>query len=287
MTEHASPTSTTRLVALLGDPVAHSLSPVIQNAAFRHAGVDGVYLALRCGVADAPGLLRALARAGGAGNVTVPHKQLAAACLDRRTAAVERTDACNTFWAEDGAVVGDNTDVAGFAAAVRMLIGAPAGARVLMLGAGGAARAAVLALLDAGADEILLLNRTPARAEALRDAFDAQRRRLRVAAPGAVPRAVEFDLLVNATPLGLRGDDPLPMDPADGPRIRAILDLAYGPGGTPLVRRARDLGIPAADGREMLLHQGAAAFARWWGREAPIDAMRAALAAAASDPHRG
>jgi shikimate dehydrogenase len=134
------PTAATRLIVLLGDPVAHSLSPAMQNAAFRAAGVDGVYVALRCDAEHLPGLLRGIAAAGGAGNVTVPHKQRVAALVDTRTAAVERTGACNTFWAEDGRVCGDNTDVEGFRAAVRALVGAPAGRRGLRLGARGGPR---------------------------------------------------------------------------------------------------------------------------------------------------
>ncbi len=278
-----TPSAATRLITLLGDPVAHSLSPVIQNAAFRAAGVDGVYLALRCDEAEAPTLLRALAHAGAAGNVTLPHKRRVLDALDERTPAVERTGACNTFWLEAGRILGDNTNVAGFAAAVRALIGAPAGARVLLLGAGGAARAALLALLEARSDAVVLLNRTRERAETLRDAFDPQHRRVRVAADAAEVRREGFDLVVNATSLGLHGDDPLPLDPAHVHRAGAVLDLAYAPGGTALVRRALALGLPARDGREMLLHQGAAAFRRWWGREAPLDAMRSALEAAAGD----
>src|SRR5690606_25709966 len=132
----------------LGNPVAHSLSPRFQNAAFAAAGVDGVYIALRCEAEAVPGLMTGIARAGGAGNVTVPHKALAARLVDRATDAVRRTSACNTFWLEDGRIHGDNTDVAGVRSAMERLTGSVAGARVLLLGAGGAARAAVCALLD-------------------------------------------------------------------------------------------------------------------------------------------
>ena len=97
-------TSATRMLALLGDPVSHALSPVIQNAAFREAGVDGVYVALRCRSDDLSGLLQAIARAGGGGNVTLPHKERAAAVVDRSAEAVTRTGACNTFWEEDGEI---------------------------------------------------------------------------------------------------------------------------------------------------------------------------------------
>src|SRR5690606_18681386 len=138
-------TARTRPIVLLGDPVAHSFSPVFQNEAFRAAGVDGVYFALRCDEAAFPGLLRGIALGGGGGNVTVPHKERAAALLDMQTSAVSRTGACNTFWSEKGRICGDNTDVAGFDAAVRRLIGSPAGSRVLIGGAGGSAGAALCA----------------------------------------------------------------------------------------------------------------------------------------------
>ena len=137
-----SPTSATRLIALLGNPVSHSVSPLFQNAAFDAAGVDGVYVALRCEPEAVPRLIAGIAGAGGGGNVTVPHKEIAAASVQRRTESVERTGACNTYWSEAGVVWGDNTDVAGSALSIRALLGGPpAGARVLVLGAGGAARA--------------------------------------------------------------------------------------------------------------------------------------------------
>lgn len=266
----------TRTFALLGDPVSHSLSPPIQNAAFAAAGVDGVYVALCCSEADFPGLLRALARAGGGGNVTVPYKAAAVEAVEAPTAEVERTGACNTFWWEDGRILGDNTDVEGFRAAAAALIGSVAGARVLVLGAGGAARAAVVALLDGRADGIALLNRTPEKAKALRERFDASGRKVRVL-DGRSLRREGFDLVVNCTSLGLGAEDPLPLDLRWLARVGAALDLVYGAGDTPWVRHARALDVPAADGREMLLRQGAAAFARWWGREAPLEAMRGAL----------
>lgn len=275
-----SPTPATRLVALLGSPVSHSLSPAFQNAAFRAAGVDGVYVALRCDAADLPGLVRGIARAGGAGNVTVPHKEAAALLVDRVTAAAERTGACNTFWLEGGDVVGDNTDVAGFAAAAAALPGGePRGARVLMVGAGGAARAVLCALADAGAAEVTVVNRTPGRADALLERLPVPGVRVRRAASAAELAGERFDLAVNCTPVGLRPEDPFPVPPRGGPEIASALDLVYAPGETAWVRSLQERGVPAADGLEMLLHQGAAAFERWWGIPAPLEAMRAALPA--------
>lgn len=271
------PTAATRLIALLGDPVEHSLSPTLQNAAFRAAAVDGVYVALRCDGQGFDGLLRGIARAGGGGNVTVPHKERAARLLDVGTVAVERTGACNTFWSEDGRICGDNTDVAGFRAAVRSLVGAPAGARVLLVGAGGAARAALYALLEDRVNKVLLVNRTEERASALQASFDPSGRRVERAVGLDALRSEGFDLVVNATSLGLDPGDELPVDPVRLHRVGAVLDLVYAPGETALVHAARAHDIPAADGLEMLLHQGAAAFRCWWGGEAPMAAMRAAV----------
>ena len=269
-----TPTPATRLIALLGDPISHSLSPAFQNAAFREAGVDGVYLALRCGAAEVPGLIRGIAQAGGGGNVTIPHKGVAAASVDRRTEAVELTGACNTYWLEGGEVWGDNTDVAGVTESVRSLLGArPAGARVLVIGAGGAARAAVAAVVADGAGEVVVVNRTPDRCASLLERFaDAPVR----AATWAGLSGDSFDLAVNATSLGLHSGDPLPADPSTL-GAAAALDLVYAPGGTRWLHALQAAHIPAIDGIEMLIHQGVASFRRWWGIDPSIEAMRAAL----------
>lgn len=270
----------TRLFLLLGDPVAHSLSPAFQNAAMRAAGIDAAYLALPCAAASVPHLMAALAAAGGGGNVTVPHKHVAATTLDRPSPAVMRTGACNTFWGEDGRLCGDNTDVAGFRAAALGLVPDLAGARVALIGAGGAAAAALAVLLDEGAG-VLLVNRTRERAEELA-------RHVVRAGPAAGKVKVgedvlsldggTFDLVINATRLGLADADPLPVDLRDLRDVGAALDLVSRPDGdTPWVRHARDIGVTAADGLEMLLHQGAAAFRCWFDREPPMDAMTAAV----------
>lgn len=272
----------TRVFALLGDPVEHSLSPTIQNRAFRRAGVDGVYVALRCDADDLPGLLGALARAGGGGNVTLPHKQRAATLVDEPTEAVRRTGACNTFWAAEGRVHGDNTDVEGFQRALRTFLDRGAeGFRVLLLGAGGAARAALVGLMDDGVDEIVILNRTVERARAVARRIGGSR--VRVAEGPARVEAEDFDLVVNATRLGLSEEDPLPLELEAVGRVGAVMDLVYGDEETAFVRRARALGIPATDGRTMLVRQGAVAFERWWDRTPDLDAMDRALAELAGE----
>ncbi|MGH7482808.1 MAG: shikimate dehydrogenase family protein [Longimicrobiales bacterium] len=277
MTAAGAPASTTRVYALLGDPVRHSLSPRIQNAAIAAGRIDAVYVALRCAQEDVPGLLRGLARAGGGGNVTVPHKSLAAHVIDAPTEAVRRTGACNTFWLADGAIQGDNTDVAAFTHAAAALIGPLEGRVAVVLGAGGAASAAVCALLDGGASSVEVRNRTHARARALLDRY--QDPRLRLGPPNA-PLPEPLDLVVNATPLGLQASDPLPAPVAElaGAGVGALLDLVYAPGGTAWVRTAREQGIPAHDGTGMLLAQATLAFERWFGLRPDPRAMRDACA---------
>jgi len=157
-----------RLFALLGGRTGHSLSPVLHRAAFDALGVDACYGRLDIRGAEVEPVMRALARQGG-GNVTFPHKARAAAALDVASEAVRVTGACNCFWSEaGGALAGDNTDVRGFAEAAAGLVpGGPEGLRVLVLGAGGAARAVVRACLDGGARSVEILNRTPERSRAL------------------------------------------------------------------------------------------------------------------------
>lgn len=269
------PGGSTRLLVLLGDPVEHSLSPRMQNAAIRALGLDGIYVGLRAGAADVAGLMRGTARGGGGGNVTLPHKEEAARVVESPTDAVQRTGACNTFWMEDGVLRGDNTDVVGVRAAASALLGGPpAGAKILLLGAGGAARGVALGLLMDGPDVLAIRNRTAARGEALVRILDDPRV---VARPtGSRKGGERWDLVVNATRLGLHPSDPLPVDP-DPDTMGAVLDVVYGPRPTTLVEHARERGIPAADGREMLLQQGMASFRRWWGVAPPEGAMRAAL----------
>ena len=269
-------TSSTRLFVLLGDPVAHSLSPVVQNAAFGAADVDGVYVALRSDQKDLPAFIQSISRAGGGGNVTLPHKERAAAVLDAPSEAVRRTGACNTFWGEGGRVHGDNTDVEGFKrAATRFLEGPPEGFRVLLLGAGGAARASLVALLDQGVREVVILNRTTERARAVARRIGGER--ARVAETAGHLDGERFDLVVNTTRLGLEEGDPLPFDLRKLARAGAVMDLVYGPEGTPFARAATALGIHTTDGGEMLVQQGAVSFECWWERPAPVEAMRDAL----------
>jgi shikimate dehydrogenase len=270
-------TARTRLLTLLGDPVSHSGSPQMQNAAFEAAGVDGVYVAVGCAQGDLDGFMRGLARAGGGGNVTIPYKERAATVLDVRTDAVHRTGACNTFWGDErGRLHGDNTDVEGFRRAMRTFIGGSGrGMRALLLGAGGAARAALLGLLEEGAVQVLIYNRTAERARAVARRIGGERARV-VPLMRALDRE-DFDLIVNATSVGLNEGDGSPFDFSLLARAGAAMDLVYSTEKTPFVIAAEAHGIRASDGVEMLVQQGAVSFERWWEQEAPVDAMRSAL----------
>jgi len=269
-------TSNTRVFALLGDPVTHSLSPTVHNSAMADLELDGVYVALRSGPEDLVGFMRGLARSGGGGNITLPHKEKAATVLDVSSSAVKRTGACNTFWFSEGRIHGENTDVEGFSKAVEVFLGSPPeGLRVLVLGAGGAARAGLLALVEGGAEEVHLLNRTRDRARVVARRIGGAKVRVVDHARDLDGKA--FDLVVNTTRLGLEPDDPLPMDLHRLSRVGGVLDVVCRCGATPFVAAARELGIRAADGSEMLIQQAAGAFQCWWGGKPSLRVMRTAL----------
>ncbi len=215
----------TRLLTVIGDPVAHSLSPAMHNAAFRALGLDAVYVALRVTPESLRAFLAMQAATGGAGNVTVPLKEAVEGSVARKTDVCARVGACNTFWTEDGALVGDNTDVFGVMTALEKIGAGKKGERWLVVGTGGSARATAVAAADRGA--------------------------------------------------------PLPVDVNHIPGVQRALDLVYAPGETRWVHALRERGIEAADGREMLVQQGAAAFERFFpGTAAPKEVMRAAVSRA-------
>lgn len=249
-----------RLV-LLGHPVGHSLSPRFQNAALRAAGIPLVYEPLDVAPADLDAVLEALIAQRAAGNVTIPHKTHVAARCARLAPLAERTGAVNTFWTDGNVLVGDNTDVDGFDAAVRALMGgAPSGAEIGVVGAGGAAAAVLAAIERWDGCHARLYNRTVDRAHHLAARFAGVTQVVR-SAEDAVSGAA---LVVNATAIGLADDSlPFPLD-ALLPDA-AVLDLVYRPGRTPLVRSAAARGHRADDGLRMLVEQGACAFERWFG----------------------
>jgi shikimate dehydrogenase len=271
----ATPDARTRLAGILGWPVEHSLSPAMHNAAFRALGLNWAYLAFPVEPARLEAAVRGLAAAGCAGlNVTIPHKQAVLGACSQIHPAARAIGAANTLVPDgDGGFRADNTDAAGFLRALDE--GAPgldlAGADVLLVGAGGAARAVAWALGERGA-RLRVANRTPDRAAELGAHVPF--------VPAALDAvAAACALVVNATSLGLEGDRPPPELPLAGlgPGQVAV-DVVYRRGGTPWLRAAAARGARTVDGLAMLVHQGAASFAQWTGVEAPLEAMRGALA---------
>lgn len=261
-----------RLV-LLGHPVSHSLSPRFQNAALVAAGIDLTYEAIDVAPDALAPTARALSEVNAAGNVTVPHKVDFAALCNSLSPVARRTGAVNTFWTDDGMLVGDNTDVGGFDAAVRATVGIPDGPfEVAVLGAGGAA-SAVLAAVERWQDaKVRLWSRTMARAERLAGQYPRTAR-----AEWDVAEALHgAALVVNATPVGLESGA-MPVDPALLDSRTAVFDLTYRRGETDWVHACRARGLRASDGLPMLLEQGAIAFARWFGRAPDRQAMWAAV----------
>jgi shikimate dehydrogenase len=257
-----------RLV-LLGHPVAHSLSPRIQTAALHAAGINARYEALDVDPSTFEGTIRELVLQRCAGNVTVPFKERMFDACAALTPLARRVGAVNTWWVDgDGRLVGDNTDVGGFDAAARALLGAePRNITVGVLGAGGAA-AGVLAAVELWVDcTAHVFNRTPERARALCERFRS------VAQPvddvGVIAGA---DLVVNATSVGLN-DDALPIDLSLLRDDCVVLDLVYKPGETQFVRDLHARGIRAKDGITMLVEQAALAFEKWFDVTADRSAM--------------
>jgi len=261
-----------RLV-LLGHPVDHSLSPLFQNAALRAARIDLSYETIDVAPRDLLALLRDLKSSHAAGNVTIPHKSAVHASSDDLTDIASRVGAVNTFWFEDGRLHGDNTDVGGFDAAARALVGDEVnGARVVVLGSGGAAAAVLAAVEQWHGAQAAIIARNHDRASRLARRF---RDVARVEKSAASPLG-QATLVVNATPIG-QHDDEHPLDVKLIPPTAAVMDLVYRRGGTPWVKAARRRGNRAADGLPMLLEQGALAFQRWFGLEPDREAMRQSL----------
>lgn len=262
-----------RLV-LLGSPVAHSLSPAMQDAALRSAGIPLRYEALDVAPLALPPTVRRLVVERAAGNVTIPHKGAFAALCDRLTTPAARAGAVNTFWiANDGSLMGDNTDVPGFDAVARGLLGtAPRDVRMLLLGAGGSAAAVLTAVEQWPGSEVMVWARTATRAAALAGRFAGIAR----STSDLALAASTSSLVVNATPVGLH-DDEMPLAPHLLAAGSIALDLVYRRGETTWVRAARTRGLRAADGLPMLVEQGALAFERWFARAPDREAMWSAV----------
>jgi shikimate dehydrogenase len=266
----------TRVAGVIGDPVRHSASPALHNAAYAALGLDYVYVAFAVPAGRGGDAVRAMPVLGLVGlNVTMPHKADAALACDELSPAAAMLGAVNTVITRpDGRLWGDSTDGEGFVRALHDEGIDPAGRSVLVLGAGGAARALVLALGRSGARVVVAARRPDAARDAATLAPGGEGRGL----DGLEACVASVDVVVNATPLGMSGETP-PFDPAALDGHHAVMDLVYHPARTPLLVAAEARGVrTAANGLGMLVHQAALAFHAMTGRDAPLDAMRAAVA---------
>ncbi|HYJ22359.1 MAG TPA: shikimate dehydrogenase [Solirubrobacterales bacterium] len=263
-------------LAVLGHPVSHSRSPAMQNAALAALGLgeEWRYEAIDVAPEELEACLRALPGEGFAGaNITVPHKTAAFALADVSSEGAQRIGAANTLVFADGQIQAHNTDAGGLVAALPV---APRGARALVLGAGGAARAAIWALRTEGAI-VDIWNRTSARAEEVHLELGG----LQIEVQGNAVTAIDqsaYELIVNTTAVGLHGEDPFAHLPLrrDGFSEQILVDMVYGDGPSTLSMAAAAAGATVVDGLEILVQQGALSLQIWTGLEPPLDVMRAA-----------
>ncbi len=259
---------------LIGHPLGHSLSPAFHNAAFRAAGIDATYRladVLPDDLAATVALLRAREVFGA--NVTVPHKQAVLPFLDALSDEARALGAVNTIVNHDGRLTGLNTDVPGFAADLHAQGIVIEGQKVVMLGAGGAARGVAAALAGMGVGRLVIANRTPEHAAAIEQRYPAIATATGVTPHDLAEALAGSVLLINATSVGLHGDEtPIPAESLNLlPPTAVVYDLIYRP--THLLRVAEERGLRAVDGLGMLIHQGARSWEAWTGRAAPLDAM--------------
>lgn len=263
-----------------GHPISHSRSPLIHGYWLRELGIAGSYERLDVAPADFPSFLSVLPDGPFAGgNVTIPHKEMAFDLVARRDPAAEAIRAVNTLWIENGTVVGANTDAYGFAANLDANArGWRDASSAVVLGAGGAARAIVHALQEAGIAEIRIANRTVPRARELAESFGGK-----VSAHSWTEADSLFasaDILVNTTSLGMAGQPKLDVDLSLLPDSAIVTDIVYVPLMTPLLRQAHERGLTTVDGLGMLLHQAVAGFQRWFGVRPEVSAgLRAEIVA--------
>ncbi|QIN78553.1 shikimate dehydrogenase [Rubrobacter marinus] len=271
----------TGVLALIGQPVGHSLSPRMHNASFAAEGLDFVYVCLDVDPADLPAAVRGAAALGLRGfNVTMPHKRAMVSLVDELDEGARVSGAVNTVVIEGSTLRGYNTDGGGMVEACREAGIGLSGRRVLLLGAGGAAASVAVALGGEGIGELRLYNRNVENAEALAQKLSAAGlETVGVYGAGALDEAAgDADVIVNATPLGMKDGDALPVPEELLEAGKAVCDAVYRPGGeTLLVRRARERGARVVAGERMLLYQGVLAQRLWTGREPNVEAMSEAL----------
>jgi len=277
----------TKRVVLIGHPVAHSLSGAMQQAAFDSVGIDARYeLWDRAPIALADAIHEVRGDEFLGANVTIPHKERVVPMIDKLTEEAQQTGAVNTLTREGRRLVGHNTDVPGFVAALDRLVGRQKMPRAaVVLGAGGGARAVVYGLIRAGFQRVIIFNRHLHRAEGLVKFFSRSAAHMDLKAMPWHESIIESELartkvLINATSIGLASDvSPVPAEVITPDLL--VLDLIYNR--TRLLRDAEAAGAQANDGETMLLHQGAAAFALWTGQQAPLEVMSQALAEARAE----
>ncbi len=266
--------------ALIGDPVSHSLSPVMHNAAFAAMGIEAAYELWPTSPADLQVRIQAIHAGDILGvNVTVPHKQAVIPLCDDLSETARRIGAVNTLVLRAGRITGDNTDAYGFSRTFDAVLTGPVPGTALILGAGGAARAVAVALVDAGVRSVTITNRTRSRADALVETLRG------AGVPGIdvidwndlLGTVGDAALLVNATSIGWHGDEipvaPVVLDALDPASV--VIDLTYRE--TALLRAVRERGIVATDGLPMLIHQGARSLELWTGLRPPVDVMTRAV----------
>jgi shikimate dehydrogenase len=277
-------TGKTKLCGLIGDPVEHTMSPAMHNAAYRQMGLDYVYVPFRVRLEELGKAIDGMRAFNMRGlNVTIPHKVAVIPFLDKLDALAEKIGAVNTIANDNGVLTGYNTDATGFLRALLEKGIEPRGKKALILGAGGASRAVSHILADSGAERLIILNR----AEELNWAYDlagsisqlytmdAKAGQLNRESLDSVMERIDISILVNATSVGMTPDvDSTPID-ADLLRPElAVFDVVYNPLRTRLLRDAEAAGAETISGIEMLAWQGALAFEKWTGQEAPLDLMR-------------
>ncbi len=263
---------------MIGHPLSHSISPAVHQAALDHLGIDARYEVWDTLPSDLPALVDRMRSGGHLGaSVTIPYKETIAPLMDSLSPGAEGAGAVNCVAVDGVRTVGHNTDGAGFLAALRELGGlSPAGARVLLLGAGGAARAIGHALIAEGAASVTIANRSAARARALAAELGGPASAAALDRASLEGPAARADLIVNSTSVGMSsGDRPgeSPIPPELIPATALVNDIVYSPPETPLMLEARRRGARTLGGLPMLIYQGAEAFELWTGRAAPVAVM--------------
>lgn len=274
-------TAETKVCCIIGDPVSHSLSPTMHNAAFQELGLDYVYLAFQVTSSQLREVMDGVRGLGIRGmNVTVPHKERCVRFLDKVDATAKEVGAVNTILNDSGKLFGYNTDGMGAYSALREAGVDPADKKIVMIGAGGASRSIAYTLAPR-ARMMVILNRTAARASRLAKEISARSKSVRGLTLDSLASKAsleEADLVINATSVGMRpAIDETPVDASLINPDATVFDIVYNPVETKFLREARSKGARTIDGVGMLVHQGAEAFRMWTGREPPLATMRKAV----------